>query len=79
MLELIAKALKDYSETGTAVILGSEEVDCGEVAMYVTDVLIGLKCSFEHWLNDVENSYFIIDCGNKVELPNHFLDLKGRD
>jgi hypothetical protein len=64
MLDHIAKALKDFSKTGTVVITSTEH-DVLAIASYVLDTLNGLKCSIDHYYNDVENSYFIFDNMNE--------------
>lgn len=61
MLKLIAIALHDYNEKGTAVIVRADGYDPREVAEYVLSVLKDLKCSYDHYYNPVEDSYLIID------------------
>lgn len=65
MLELIAKALTDYQAKGFAVLAPAEGsgVDAREAAHYVIQTLEGLNCSFNHYYNSIENSYFFEDHG----------------
>lgn len=67
MLELIAKALKDYNDRGRAVIKGNEEYEAKIVADYVLTVLRGLKCSYDLTWSQPLNQVTITDRMLEVE------------
>lgn len=61
MLSQIANALQEYNDDGFTIIVEEEGNDPRVVAEYVISVLKGLKCSFDHYYNDVEHAYTISD------------------
>ncbi len=68
MILHVANGLINFHEKGIAVIKSDhgDMIDCKEIAAEIINVLTRLKCSFDHYYNDVEDSYFIIDNMNEV-------------